>query len=70
MYPAKMRRWTLIFAFLLALTCLVQSQQLQQEDNLKEHIDYLAKVDPMGLESLKQEIDYALMKYNFQRPAR
>ena len=43
---------------------------MSQEDNLKDNIDYLAKFDPMGLESLKQEIDYALMKYNFHRPAR
>ena len=68
-----MRCWTITFAFLLALTSLALGQEfirMSQEDNLKDNIDYLAKFDPMGLESLKQEIDYALMKYNFHRPAR
>merc|ERR1711963_721882 len=56
----KMRLWIAIVALLITL---VQSQPIQED------IDNLAQIDPESLESLKQEIDYALMKYNFNRPA-
>ena len=56
-----MRLWIATVALLITL---VQSQPIQED------IENLAQIDPESLESLKQEIDYALTKYDFNRPVR